>query len=95
MPGRRVERDGAPCARLARSAGIPVAIGRGDDRATLDLPGIRRCAVVTAVTSTDLVNVEVGLTASDLSPGVALVLRLGDGEVAAETDSALAPRPDL
>jgi Trk K+ transport system NAD-binding subunit len=79
----------APCVRLARAAGIPVAIGRGDDRATLTLMGIRRCAVVAAVTSNDLVNVAVGLAASDLAPGAALVLRLGDGEVAAETDSLL------
>ncbi|MGO9764013.1 MAG: NAD-binding protein [Solirubrobacteraceae bacterium] len=85
-----VERDAdAPCVRLARAAGIPVAIGRGDDRATLERLGIRRCAAVAAVTSDDLVNVAVGLAASDLAPGVALVLRLGDGEVAAETDSLL------
>jgi len=43
-----------------------VAIGRGDDRGTLELLGIRRCAVVAAVTSDDLVNVAVGLAASDL-----------------------------
>ena len=79
----------APCVRLARAAGIPVAIGRGDDRETLERLGIRRCAVVAAVTSTDLVNVAVGLAASDLAPSVPLVLRLGDGEVAAETDSLL------
>ena len=85
-----VERDAdAPCVRLARAAGIPVAIGRGDDRETLERLGIRRCAAVAAVTSTDLVNVAVGLAASDLAPGVPLVLRLGDGEVAAETDSLL------
>jgi Trk K+ transport system NAD-binding subunit len=85
-----VERDPqAPCVRLARAAGIPVAIGRGDDRETLERLGIRRCAVVAAVTSTDLVNVAVGLAASDLAPGTPLVLRLGDGEVAAETDSLL------
>ncbi len=85
-----VERDTeAPCIRLARAAGIPVAIGRGDDRETLERVGIRRCAAVAAVTSTDLVNVEVGLAASDLAPGTPLVLRLGDGEVAAETDSLL------
>ncbi len=85
-----VERDpDAPCVRLARTAGIPVAIGRGDDRETLERLGIRRCAAVAAVTSTDLVNVAVGLAASDLAPGVPLVLRLGDGEVAAETDSLL------
>lgn len=85
-----VERDpDAPCVRLASAAGIPVAIGRGDDRETLERLGIRRCAVVAAVTSIDLVNVAVGLAASDLAPGVPLVLRLGDGEVAAETDSLL------
>jgi len=79
----------APCVRLAHTAGIPVAIGRGDDRQTLERLGIRRCAAVAAVTSTDLMNVAVGLAASDLAPGVPLVLRLGDGEVAAETDSLL------
>jgi hypothetical protein len=85
-----VERDpDAPCVRLARAAGIPVAIGRGDDREMLERAGIRRCAAVAAVTSTDLVNVAVGLAASDLAPGTPLVLRLGDGEVAAETDSLL------
>jgi hypothetical protein len=85
-----VERDSdAPCVRLARAAGIPVAIGRGDDRETLERLGIRHCAAVAAVTSTDLVNVAVGLAASGLAPGTPLVLRLGDGEVAAETDSLL------
>ncbi len=85
-----VERDpDAPCIRLARAARIPVAIGRGDDREVLERCGIRTCAAVAAVTSADLVNVAVGLAASDLAPGVELVLRLGDGEVAAETDSLL------
>jgi Trk K+ transport system NAD-binding subunit len=85
-----VESDAdAPCVRLARAAGIPVAIGRGDDRETLQRLGIRRCAAVAAVTSTDLMNVAVGLAASDLAPDIPLVLRLGDGEVAAETDSLL------
>jgi voltage-gated potassium channel Kch len=79
----------APCVRLARRAGIPVAVGRGDDRATLELLGVRSCAAVAAVTSDDLVNVAVGLAASDVRPGVALVLRVGDGEVAAETESLL------
>ena len=90
IPVLAVERDpGAPCLRLARDAGIPVSIGRGEDRATLELLGIRRCAVVAAVTSTDLVNVEIVLAASGLAPSVPVVLRLGDGAVAAETDSLL------
>jgi len=85
-----LERDvDAPCVRLARRAGIPVAIGRGDDREILELLGIRNCAVVAAVTSDDLANVSIGLAANDVCPGVPLVLRLGDGDVAAETESLL------
>jgi Trk K+ transport system NAD-binding subunit len=75
--------------RLARGAGIPVAIGRGDDREILQRLGIGSCAAVAAVTSDDLVNVAVGLAAADLAPGTPIVLRLGDGEVASETDSLL------
>jgi len=69
--------------------GIAVLGVERDDRATLERLGIRRCAAVAAVTSADLVNVAVGLAASDLAADVPLVLRLGDGEVAAETDSLL------
>ncbi len=79
----------APCVRLAQKAGIPVIIGRGDDRATLELVGARRCALVAAVTSDDLVNVAVGLAAGDVKPRVPLALRLGDGGVALETESLL------
>lgn len=79
----------APYVRLAQKAGIPLIIGRGDDRATLELVGARRCALVAAVTSDDLVNVAVGLAAGDVKPGVPLALRLGDGGVALETESLL------
>ena len=90
IPVVALERDlDAPCVRLARRAGIPVAIGRGDDRETLELLGVGSCAAVAAVTSDDLANVSVGLAASDVRAGVPLVLRLGDGDVAAETDSLL------
>lgn len=90
IPVVALERDvDAPCVRLARRAGIPVAIGRGDDREMLELLGIHSCAAVAAVTSDDLANVAIGLAATDVHPGVPLVLRLGDGEVAAETESLL------
>jgi hypothetical protein len=85
-----IERDAeAPSVRLAKAAGVPVAIGRGDDREVLQRVGIERCGAVAAVTSDDLVNVAVGLAAEDLRPDVPIVLRLGDGEVASETDSLL------
>ena len=90
IPVLAVERDpAAPCVRLALGARLPVAIARGDDRLTLERLGVRRCAVVAAVTSDDLTNVAIGLAANDVAPGTALVLRLGDGDVAAETDSLL------
>ncbi len=85
-----IERDAdAPSVRLAKAAGIPVALGRGDDRETLERIGITNCAAIAAVTSDDLVNVAVGLAAEDLRADVPIVLRLGDGEVASETDSLL------
>jgi hypothetical protein len=90
VPVLAVERRfDAPSVRLAPRARLSVAIGRGDDRDTLELLGVRRCAAVAAVTSDDLTNVAVGLAVSDVSPGTPLVLRLGDGDVAAETDSLL------
>ena len=85
-----IERDAeAPSIRLAKAAGIPVAIGRGDDREIFQRVGIERCGAIAAVTSDDLVNVAVGLAAEDLRSDVPIVLRLGDGEVASETDSLL------
>jgi voltage-gated potassium channel Kch len=79
----------APCVRLARRAGIPIAIGRGDDRAVLELLGVGSCAVVAAVTSDDLANVAIGLAATDVRTRVPLIMRLGDGDVAKETESLL------
>ncbi len=90
VPVLSVERSlEAPSVRLAPRAGLAVAIGRGDDRSTLQLLGVARCAAVAAVTSDDLTNVAVGLAVNDLAPGLPLVLRLGDGDVASETDSLL------
>lgn len=90
VPVLAVERDvSAPWVRMARRAGIPVAIADAEDRATLELVGVPRATAVAAVTSEDLVNVAVGLTAAQVGPQVPLVMRLGDGDVAAETDSLL------
>jgi hypothetical protein len=90
VPAIGIERDAeAPQVRLAGGAGIPVALGRGDDREVLSRLGVDSCAALAVVTSDDLVNVAVGLAASDLRPGLPIVLRLGDGEVASETDSGL------
>jgi Trk K+ transport system NAD-binding subunit len=85
-----VERDeSVPGVRLAHEAGLPVVIASGADTFTLRRLGIRRARAIAAVTSNDLVNVAIGLAARATAPDVAVVLRLGDGEVAAETESLL------
>jgi Trk K+ transport system NAD-binding subunit len=85
-----VERDEAVAGvRLAHQAGLPVVIGSGADAFMLRRVGLRRARAVAAVTSNDLVNVEIGLAARATAPDVAVVLRLGDGDVAAETESLL------
>jgi voltage-gated potassium channel Kch len=90
VPVLAVERNiSAPCVRMARRAGIPVAIADAEDRETLELAGVPAAAVIAAVTSDDLVNVAVGLASSQVGPAIPLVMRLGDGDVAAETDSLL------
>jgi hypothetical protein len=85
-----VERDrSVPGVRLAHEAGLPVVIAGGAETFTLERLGIRRARAIAAVTSDDLVNVAIGLAARATAPEVAAVLRLGDGEVAAETESLL------
>lgn len=75
--------------RPAHAAGLPVVIASGTEVFTLLRLGIRRGIAIAAVTSDDLVNVEIGLAARAAAPEVAVILRLGDGEVAAETESLL------
>jgi hypothetical protein len=85
-----VELDGSVAGiHLAHEAGLPVVIGSGTEEFTLLQLGIRRARTIAAVTSNDLVNVEIGLAARAAAPDVTVVLRLGDGEVAAETESLL------
>jgi Trk K+ transport system NAD-binding subunit len=85
-----IERDESVAGvRLAFQARVPVVIASGADAFTLARLGITRARAVAAVTSDDLVNVEIGLAARAAAPDVAVVLRLGDGDVAAETESLL------
>ena len=85
-----IELDGSVAGiHLAHEAGLPVVIGSGTEEFTLLQLGLRRARTIAAVTSNDLVNVEIGLAARAAAPEVAVVLRLGDGEVAAETESLL------
>lgn len=90
IPVVGVERDGhAPALRLARTLGIPVVVGQGEDRKVLERLGLRRCRALAAVASDDLDNIAVAVAATAVAPLVAVVLRAGEQEAISETRSLL------
>lgn len=83
-----VERDpNAANMPLARHLGIPVVIGRGGDRLVLERLSVRRTRALAAVTSDELENIAVAVTALATHPAVRVVLRAGTDDVTAETQS--------
>ncbi|HEX6116135.1 MAG TPA: NAD-binding protein [Solirubrobacterales bacterium] len=75
---------------LARELSLPLVIGRGSDRSLLRRLSLHRARAVAAVTSNDLENISVAMTATGIEKDVRVVLRVGDGDVANETRSLLA-----
>ena len=67
----------------ARRAGLPVVIGRGADPSLLRRLSLEHALAVAAVTSDDLQNIRVALTARAEAPGVRIVLRAGSNAPAA------------
>jgi voltage-gated potassium channel Kch len=92
--GRRVvvvERDPAPAnLRIAKAARIPVVIGNGSERAVLDRLSLGRARALAAMGSQELDNVEVAITARAVAPDLAIVLRAGEHDAIAETQSLFA-----
>jgi voltage-gated potassium channel Kch len=70
---------------IARRAGIPVVIGHGEDRALLEALGAPHARALAAVTSDDVVNVAVAVASRAVAPGVNVVLRAGDDDLASES----------
>ena len=90
IPVVGVERDReAPNVRLARSLGIPVVAGHGEDRAVLERLRLRQAKAIAAVGSDDLENIAVALAAHAVAPETRIVLRAGEHEAIAETRSLL------
>lgn len=86
-----VERDPAPAnLRIAKAAGIPVVIGNGSERAVLDRLSLARARALAAMGSQELDNVEVAITARAVTPDLAIVLRAGEHDAIAETQSLFA-----
>ena len=75
---------------IAKELGLPVIIGRGGDPRSCAGCRCHRARAVAAVTSDDLQNISVAMTARGIHPDIRTVLRVGDGAVANETRSLLA-----
>ena len=83
-----VEQDaGAPNLRLARTAGVPVMVGHGQDVDVLRRVSLSRARAVAAMGSNDLDNIEVAIAASSVAPRIPIVLRAGENDLIAETRS--------
>lgn len=83
-----VESD--PHARLIRAAsrvGIPVVVADGRDRATLEALSLARARALVAVSSDEVTNIAVSLTALAVAPGLRTVLRAGGNDVTRETQA--------
>lgn len=72
---------------IARAANIPVMVGDGGMRRVQQRLGVRRCVALAAVASEDLDNIAVAITARALAPGAPVVMRAGDHDAIAETQS--------
>jgi hypothetical protein len=83
-----IERDAAgPNLRLARSFGVPVFLGHGQDREVLERVGLGRARALAAMGSDDLDNVEMAIAAAAVAPRIPIALRAGEDDVIAETRS--------
>ncbi|HEX7718158.1 MAG TPA: NAD-binding protein, partial [Marmoricola sp.] len=88
VPVLAIERDAdATNLRLARTSGVPVLTGQGQDVEVLRRVGVRRARAVAAMSSGDLDNVEVAIAASAVAPEIPIALRAGESAVIAETRS--------
>ncbi|MCU0533489.1 MAG: NAD-binding protein [Hydrococcus sp. Prado102] len=66
----------------ARSLGVPVILEDARLEATLQAANIDRAEAIIVVTSDDLVNVEIALTAKAVSPRISVVVRAQDSQFA-------------
>lgn len=71
-----------------RSLGVPVIIGDARLPDTLQKANITTAEAVIAATDDDLVNLETGLNAKELAPGVRVVLRMFDQTLAKKVEKS-------
>jgi hypothetical protein len=72
---------------VARDLRVPVIIGDGTSRKVLETVALRRAEALAAVASDDLQNIAVAVAARAVAPHVRIVMRAGDHDAIAETQS--------
>jgi hypothetical protein len=72
---------------VARDLRVPVVIGDGTSRKILETVALRRAEALAAVASDDLQNMSVAVAARAVAPQVRIVMRAGDHDAIAETQS--------
>lgn len=88
VPVVAVERDGdAPNVARAKRGGIPVVIGSGSSRDLLRSISIERALAIAAVTSDELENIGVAVSAHGMREDLPIALRAGDGDATTEVRS--------
>ena len=86
-----VERNPAPAnLRIAKAARIPVVIGLANERTVLSRLSLGRARALAAMGSQDQDNLEVAIIARALASHLPIVLRAGEDEAIAETQSLFA-----
>ena len=69
-------------AQVTRQLGIPFIVGDAGREETLRAANVQTARAVVALSTDDVVNLEAGLHARNLHPGIRVVLRLFDGDFA-------------
>ena len=72
----------APFLRRIHDEGIPVLSGDARDRDMLENAQVADASAIVACTEDDLTNLEVALAARDLNPGIKVVMRMFDQQLA-------------
>ncbi|HEY5821760.1 MAG TPA: NAD-binding protein [Propionibacteriaceae bacterium] len=82
-------REDAPGVLRARQLKIPVIVAMAGDASAQEIAGIARADAVLAVTDDEAVNLEIALVAKNVNPGVRVVARLFDHDLANRVERRL------
>ncbi len=80
--------DTARGAQLVRDLGIPLIVGDASREEVLRHAWVRNCSAVLALSSSDVVNLEVALHVRNIQPKARVVLRLFDADFARRVEQA-------